>query len=80
MKLDTPLHILYYEDYSSNFDNTKRELFEFLELQDLGSSVIFERGKRYREYFTSQERKRIFVMIENLSISTSWNSLMRYTV
>jgi hypothetical protein len=77
-KLGIPSHILYYEDYASKFDTTKRGLFEFLDLKDLGNSVSFEPGKSYEEYFTPREHKQIFVMIKNLSSSTSWKSLMRY--
>ena len=77
-RLGIASHILYYEDYATKFDITKKNLFDYLNLNDLGSSVGFEPGKSYSNYFTSKEQDKIFEMIKNLSPITSWRTLKRY--
>jgi hypothetical protein len=53
--------IVYYEDYETNFDESKKKLLEYLELPDDIGYYKFEyisSGKRYSDYYYTDEQKK----------------------
>lgn len=79
-KLNLPVHVLYYEDYSSRFNATLRTLFDFLELPIVNSPIPFESSKTYEQLFDSNTRMRAWELIQNLSSNRVWDLLKRYTL
>lgn len=66
LELDT--FYLYYDWYSTRYEQTLDELLEFLELPKRGKMWPFEDGKFYRDFFTEDERGR---MIEAMRMMAS---------
>ena len=77
-KLDLPTFILHYENYASDFDQTKNQLMDFLELDIVGEVPEFIPGKSYRNYFTKEQREAALELMRKLSNPETWQLLDRY--
>lgn len=77
-KLDLPTYILHYENYASDFDQTKNQLMDFLELDIVGEVPEFIPGKSYRNYFTKEQREAALELMRKLSNPETWQLLDRY--
>ncbi|GKY92260.1 hypothetical protein MPSEU_000197100 [Mayamaea pseudoterrestris] len=70
--------VLYYEDYSSNFEQTVQRLADFMEQSIVHESLPFIAGKTYGHFYTDDEKKRIANLIFNLASKETWSVLSRY--
>lgn len=77
-KLDLPTYILHYENYATDFEQTKDELMSFLELDIVGEVPEFIPGKSYRNYFTKKQRVAALKLMKKLSNPETWELLDRY--
>ena len=76
--LDIPTHIIHYENYTNNFNQTKDLLLKFLDQEQVNEPPQFETGKTYREYFTDGEVKAISVMFTKLASAKAWDHTKHY--
>lgn len=77
-KLDLPTYVLHYENYASDFERTKTQLMDFLELDIVGEVPEFIPGKSYRNYFTEEQREAALELMRRLSNPETWQLLDRY--
>ena len=76
--LRIPSLILHYENYTSNFNQTKNMLLDFLEQDEIHEPPLFETGKSYREYYTDDEVLRVSQMFTKLALSEAWTHTKLY--
>ena len=76
--LNIPTMILHYENYTSNFDETKDMLLEFLDQDGVNEPPLFETGKTYREYYTNGEIKSVESMFRKLALNKTWYHTKHY--
>jgi Sulfotransferase domain len=76
--LNLPTHILYYEDYGSDFEGTLQSLLEFLELPNTGHRLDFQPGKSYHNYFSDDQISRMRTAVMMLALPITWKHLERY--
>jgi hypothetical protein len=79
-ELNIPTLIIYYEDYSDNFDLASARILDFLELEEVEDSeeVAFIGGKSYRDYYTPDEREAVKQFIEQTASDATWERLQYY--
>jgi len=78
-KLDLPMHVVFYEDYATNFNKTVTDLFNFLDLPVVNGPKDFVRGRTYQNsFFLESEQVAVREFIQNISIPQSWELLSRY--
>ena len=70
--------IVYYEDYETNFDKSKKRLLEYLELPDIGYKAEHIGGKRYSDYYTNEQRKAIWDFLRIEADDATWSLIQRY--
>ncbi|CAB9501840.1 expressed unknown protein [Seminavis robusta] len=76
---DKPVHTLFYENYTENFNQTANELLDFLELDVVGGpEESFQPGKQYPEYFTEDEQYFIANLVRHLATNETWGLLKHY--
>ena len=73
-----PTLVMYYEDYTTAFEETKNTLLDFLEQKQVHEPPPFVSGKTYRDYFTEDEVKAIAAMLKNLAMEVVWNHTHHY--
>lgn len=71
-------HVLHYEDYNNNFDETLTALLNFLDLPNTGAVWDFEAGKSYRDYYTEDQIARMKNATRRLASPITWQHLERY--
>lgn len=76
--LGLPTLILYYEDYSNNFDLTEKRLLKFLELPSVGGVEPFAKGKVYEDYYSPEQRAAIVDLSKHFATAETWNYLKHY--
>ena len=76
--LRIPSLILHYENYTSNFNQTKNMMLDFLEQDEIHEPPLFETGKSYREYYTDDEVLRVSQMFTKLALSETWTHTKHY--
>jgi len=76
--LGIPAMILHYENYTTNFMETKHLLLEFLDQEDNNPPPEFIMGKTYRDYFTEDEVHAVNRMFSKLALETTWNHTKHY--
>jgi hypothetical protein len=79
-KMKIPALILHYERFEDDFDNMYEELFSFLELPRDGLMTEFVTGKKYQDYFDTDQRRKAMALVEELSDAEVWQILQRYDV
>ena len=77
-RLEIPVHTLFYEDYSLNYNETVEELLGFLELQAVSTPPDFIQGKEYHEYFTEASLRNVARLVKHLSSKKTWKLLKHY--
>lgn len=73
-----PILTVYYEDYSSNFNETAMAILDFLELDLVGELREFSARSDYDGYFTPQEVEEIKAMIQKVSTEQTWLEVKHY--
>ena len=72
-----PTLVMYYENYTTAFDETMNTLLDFLEQKQVAEPPPFVTGKTY-DYFTEGEVKAIEVMLRKLAMEGVWNLISHY--
>jgi hypothetical protein len=75
-----PVHYLYYEDYSHDWNKTVNELFRFLELVPANGAepLEFITGKHYGNYFEPHHLELAGRLVKMLASPESWALLSHY--
>ena len=76
--LDVPSMVLYYEDYSTRFNDVTNQLMNFLELEAVGEAPPFVVNKEYGDYYTFEETESIATFIKEFSSKHVWQHLKHY--
>jgi hypothetical protein len=77
---DLPRHVIYYEDYGTNFTAVTAGLFDFLgiEAEQGRRPAPFHPGRSYREYFEPDERRVVATLVSQTASPALWERLRRY--
>ena len=75
---DIPSLVLYYEEYTDNYQQAVDDLFEFLELDQVLVPEPFIAGKTYESYFSADARRLAAELVQQLASPTCWNILRGY--
>ena len=71
--------VLHYEDYGIRFEETTRNILDFLELEAVAKPRPFVAGKQYTmKYYTAEERAAVKQVMELLSLRMTWANIMHY--
>lgn len=76
--LAIPNFVLYYENYSTRFNDTVSELLQFLDQEWRGSPPEFVTGKVYSRLYTQDELESVKVALEAMSSRETWKHIQRY--
>ncbi|GKY94055.1 hypothetical protein MPSEU_000372100 [Mayamaea pseudoterrestris] len=76
--LNLPTMILHYDNYSKDFEATRDNLLNWLELPRVANGVKFHDGKVYRSYYTLEEKQAIHAFIREFSSAETWKHLINY--
>jgi hypothetical protein len=71
------VHLLYYEDYSTNYNETVEGLLKFLGLSAVASPVEFQSSKTY-PFYTFEQLDAIYEFVRRFSTNATWSLLRRY--
>lgn len=77
-RMNIPLHDIYYEDYTHNYNATVRQLNAFLELDTLIDAETFVSGKTYRHVFSYEDVQNARELVKYLATKPLWNKLQHY--
>lgn len=77
-RLHLPVHTMFYEDYSTNFNQTADQLLDFLQLQAVSDPPPFIKGKEYRDYFSEDQQYNIGLLVKHLANNNTWALLKHY--
>jgi hypothetical protein len=72
------LHVLYYEDYTTKYNETVASLLSFLDLPSVASPVAFDSSKSYSAFYTDDQREAVRNFVRRFSTKDAWNLLRRY--
>jgi len=76
--LQIPTLVVHYENYDTRYNETAKEMFEFLHLEPKGELIDFIKGKEYVEYFTLAERAKVKKAMKMLALSSTWDQIAHY--
>ena len=77
-RLGIPVHVLYYENYTTNFDETTAELLDFLQLEAIHESHPFRPGKSYSHLFNSDHVYGAAKLVREMASPRAWNLMRHY--
>ncbi len=75
-----PTLIIHYENYTNNFNETKQDLLDFLEQDEVNDPPVFVTGKTYRHYYTKEEIDAVSTLFRKLALRQTWESTKHYFV
>jgi hypothetical protein len=73
-----PLLVVYYEDYSVDFNATVSRILDFLELDPVGKLTEFHPRTDYEAYFTKEQRKDIRGLVKKFASGETWQEIKHY--
>lgn len=73
-----PTYLLYYENYTENFDKTVEELLDFTEQLQVAPSPEFYAGKQYSDYFEQEQCQAIAYLAKDLASPETWQAIRHY--
>lgn len=76
--LGIPVHVLYYEDYTTRYDDAVKDLFEFLHLQQVNQTDQFIPGKTYNYLFEGNTGVVAMKFTKALASEKCWNLIKHY--
>ncbi|KAK1746328.1 hypothetical protein QTG54_002935 [Skeletonema marinoi] len=76
--LGIPTLVVHYESYTTNLNETKDALLEFLEQDEVADAPPFVTGKTYRDYYTADEIDAVSKMTERLALRETWQYTKHY--
>lgn len=77
-EMNIPTMLLNYQDYSTDFENTRDRVLNFLGLPRVGDGFEFHSGKEYRSYYTPEEKLNIHAFIQEFASYETWKQLKVY--
>ena len=77
-RLHLPVHYLYYENYTSSYDDTVDSLFGFLELRKAKKPLPFIPGKTYLHFFSDDEARAAARLVEHMASPACWKLIGHY--
>jgi hypothetical protein len=77
-RLNLPVHVLYYENYTKDYDKTVTRLFDFLELPAVKEPLHFIPGKTYSDYFDVKQTRAAKRLVHALATPDCWALLRPY--
>lgn len=81
-RLKVPIHYMYYENYTSNFNETNRQLYEFLDytaqIDMMNHQYPWIAGKSYIDYYDVNHTMRAYHMIQELALPEVWQLIRHY--
>jgi hypothetical protein len=72
------VHVLYYEDYTTKYNETVASLLSLLELPSVASPIAFESSKSYSAFYTDDQRTAVQVFVQRFSTEDAWKLLRKY--
>jgi len=76
-KLSLPTHVLYYEDFQTDFEASVQDLLDFLQLSRDRRPLPFTFGDHLSHY-TVEQRRKMALFVEKLASSETWIWLRHY--
>lgn len=76
--LKVPTMVMYYEEYTDNYQKAVDTLFEFLELDQVLPPAPFITGKTYETYYTDHEKRLAAQLVEKLASPLCWQIVRDY--
>lgn len=75
-----PVHFLFYEDYTDDWETTVEKLFKFIEISPAVDSepLEFITGKHYAEYFEPSDISMAKLLVETIASPETWALLKHY--
>jgi len=77
-RLNVPVHVLYYEDYTTKYNQTVRQLFDFLELEPIHPNSPFLPGKTYDHVYSSGIRVRATKFVKAIASPACFDLIKHY--
>jgi hypothetical protein len=69
---------VYYEDYSTKFNETAKSILKFLELDVVGELREFSARSDYDSYFSKNELKEIKNLVKDVATDETWAQVKHY--
>lgn len=77
-RLHLPTMTLFYENYTTNFNQTVTDLLNFLELPTVNNAPEFITGKQYDTFFEPEECRTAATLAKMLASPKTWSSIRHY--
>jgi len=77
-KLMLPVHYLYYEDYSTDYNSTLFGLLEFLELDQVSAPVFFLPEKTYMSFYERNHAQLAAKLVQAVATPECWELIKHY--
>jgi len=77
-RLNIPVHILYYEEYTTRYNETVRDLLDFLNLKAVHANSPFITGKTYDDLFDDAYRLAATKFAREIASPACWNLVRHY--
>jgi hypothetical protein len=73
-----PVHVLYYENYTMNYNATMDDLFEFLQLEKKATPIQFVAGKTYMSFYSDEQVRAARKLVHALASPMTWDLVKHY--
>jgi hypothetical protein len=77
-RLKLPVLYLFYENYTTNFDETVEEILGFLHQDMVAPAPTFVTGKHYEEFFEPHECRMVAKLFQELASEEAWDVVKHY--
>jgi len=77
-RLDLPVHILHYENYTTDYNTTVDGLFEFMALERQSNPVDFSSNKTYVSFYSSDTALAAMRLVRSLASNKTWDLVEHY--
>jgi hypothetical protein len=75
---EIPALVLYYEDYTNNYQQAVNGLFNFMDLEQLRPPAPFIAGKTYESYFSLEAKQLAAELVQQLASPKCWSIIQNY--
>ena len=75
---EVPVLTIYYEDYSTKFNETVAEILGFLELENIGELREFSARSDYDGYFTEEQLQHAKSLVKSVASDKTWSQIEHY--
>ena len=77
-RLGLPVHVLYYENYTTNFEESTSELLDFLQLDAIHPPYLFRPGKSYAHLFDKSQLTAAARLVKDVASPKAWKLIQHY--